>query len=88
MTRTFAIGDPGEKLKEIYQIVLDVAVIDAAKPGMTGVHQMQLLEIIFQTWLRGSIWTFYRTWDRFRDPRRTKRFFSCRKAICTRKCDH
>ncbi len=40
MTRTFAIGDPGEKLKEIYQIVLDaqLAVIDAAKPGMTGVQ--------------------------------------------------
>lgn len=38
MTRTFAIGDPGEKLKEIYQIVLDaqLAVIDAAKPGMMG----------------------------------------------------
>ena len=40
MTRTFAIGDPGEKLKEIYQVVLDaqLAVIDAAKPGMTGVQ--------------------------------------------------
>ncbi|MFV0561106.1 MAG: M24 family metallopeptidase [Enterococcus sp.] len=40
MTRTFAIGDPGEKLKEIYQIVLDaqLAVIDMAKPGLTGIQ--------------------------------------------------
>ncbi|SFH78688.1 M24 family metallopeptidase [Pisciglobus halotolerans] len=38
MTRTFAIGDPGEKLKEIYQLVLEaqLKVIDAAKPGITG----------------------------------------------------
>src|SRR5699024_9841493 len=40
MTRTFAIGDPGEKLKEIYQVVLEaqLKVIEAAKPGMTGVQ--------------------------------------------------
>jgi Xaa-Pro aminopeptidase len=40
MTRTFAIGDPGEKLKEIYQIVLDaqLQVLKAAKPGMTGIE--------------------------------------------------
>jgi Xaa-Pro aminopeptidase len=40
MTRTFAIGDPGEKIKEIYQIVLDaqLKVIDAAQPGVTGVQ--------------------------------------------------
>lgn len=40
MTRTFAIGDPGEKLKEIYQIVLDaqLKVLAAAKPGMTGIE--------------------------------------------------
>lgn len=40
MTRTFAMGDPGEKLKEIYQIVLDaqLAVLDAAKPGFTGIQ--------------------------------------------------
>lgn len=38
MTRTFAIGDPGEKLKEIYQIVLDaqLKVNEEAKAGMTG----------------------------------------------------
>ena len=38
MTRTFAIGDPGEKLKEIYQIVLEaqLAVLEVAKPGVTG----------------------------------------------------
>lgn len=40
MTRTFALGDPGEKLKEIYQIVKEAQelVIQAAKPGMTGVE--------------------------------------------------
>ena len=37
MTRTFAIGDPGEQLKEIYQIVLEaqLAVLEVAKPGVT-----------------------------------------------------
>lgn len=40
MTRTIALGDPGEKLKEIYQLVLDaqLKVIEVAKPGMTGVE--------------------------------------------------
>ena len=40
MTRTFAIGDPGEKLKEIYQIVLEaqLKVIEAAQPGLTGIQ--------------------------------------------------
>ncbi|MGX7195613.1 M24 family metallopeptidase [Enterococcus olivae] len=40
MTRTFSIGDPGEKLKEIYQIVLEaqLKVIEAAKPGITGIE--------------------------------------------------
>lgn len=39
MTRTFAIGDPGDKLKEIYKIVLEaqLKVIEAAKPGITGI---------------------------------------------------
>lgn len=38
MARTFAIGDPGEQLKEIYQIVLEaqLAVLEVAKPGVTG----------------------------------------------------
>lgn len=38
MTRTFALGDPGEELKEVYQIVLaaNQAVIAAAKAGSTG----------------------------------------------------
>ncbi|ROX92774.1 M24 family metallopeptidase [Enterococcus hirae] len=38
MTRTFANGDPGEQLKEIYQIVLEaqLAVLEVAKPGVTG----------------------------------------------------
>jgi Xaa-Pro aminopeptidase len=40
MTRTFAVGDPGEKLKEIYQIVLEAQekVLAIAKPGMTGIE--------------------------------------------------
>lgn len=40
MTRTFAIGDPGEKLKEVYQIVLDaqLKVNEAAKAGMSGIE--------------------------------------------------
>lgn len=38
MTRTFALGDPGDELKEVYQIVLaaNQAVIAAAKAGTTG----------------------------------------------------
>lgn len=40
MTRTFAIGDPGQKLKDIYQLVLEaqLMVTEAAKPGITGVE--------------------------------------------------
>lgn len=40
MTRTFAVGEPDEKLKEIYAITLEaqLKVIDAAKPGMSGVE--------------------------------------------------
>lgn len=40
MTRTFAIGDPGAKLKEIYQVVLEaqLKVLDAAKPKLTGIQ--------------------------------------------------
>lgn len=38
MTRTFALGDPGEELKKIHQIVLDanLKVTQAAKAGVTG----------------------------------------------------
>lgn len=38
MTRTFAIGDPGEQLKEVYEIVREAQrrVNEAAGPGMTG----------------------------------------------------
>lgn len=38
MTRTFALGDPGEELKKIHQIVLDanLKVTQAAKVGVTG----------------------------------------------------
>lgn len=40
MTRTFAIGDPGQKLKDIHQMVLEaqLMVSEAAKPGMTGIQ--------------------------------------------------
>ncbi len=38
MTRTFAVGDPGEQLKEIYEIVYQAnkKVNEVAKAGMTG----------------------------------------------------
>lgn len=38
MTRTISLGDPGEELKKIHQIVLDanLKVTEAAKPGVTG----------------------------------------------------
>lgn len=38
MTRTFAFGDPGDELKEIYQIVQDAHTLvnEKAKSGMTG----------------------------------------------------
>lgn len=38
MTRTFAVGDPGEELREIYAIVQEAnrRVTEAAKAGMTG----------------------------------------------------
>lgn len=38
MTRTFAVGDPGVKLKEIYEIVYQAnkKVTEAAKAGVTG----------------------------------------------------
>lgn len=40
MTRTFALGDPGEKLKEIYAIVKEAhaRVEQAARPGISGVE--------------------------------------------------
>ena len=40
MTRTISLGEPSEKLKEIYQVVKDAQqlVLDKAKPGMTGVE--------------------------------------------------
>ncbi|WYJ87839.1 proline dipeptidase [Enterococcus sp. 12C11_DIV0727] len=40
MTRTFAIGEPDSKLKDIYQIVLEaqLKVLDEAKPGLTGIQ--------------------------------------------------
>ncbi|MFD2387117.1 M24 family metallopeptidase [Enterococcus rivorum] len=40
MTRTFALGEPDSKLKEIHQIVLDaqLKVLDEARPGLTGIQ--------------------------------------------------
>ncbi|MEG0255820.1 MAG: Xaa-Pro peptidase family protein [Vagococcus sp.] len=40
MTRTISLGEPSEKLKEIYEIVKDAQqkVLDVAKPGMSGVE--------------------------------------------------
>ncbi|MBM7577560.1 M24 family metallopeptidase [Jeotgalibacillus terrae] len=38
MTRTLSVGEPEEKLKEIYQVTLDAQLkaMDEIKPGMTG----------------------------------------------------
>ena len=40
ITRTVAVGEPSEKMKEIYQIVLDAQVLGVGKigPGMTGIE--------------------------------------------------
>ncbi len=40
MTRTISLGEPSEKLREIYTIVKEAQqkVLDVAKPGMTGVE--------------------------------------------------
>ncbi|MHC5215883.1 M24 family metallopeptidase [Enterococcus sp. LJL128] len=40
MTRTFSVGEPAPKLKEIYQVVLEaqLKVLEAAKPGLTGIQ--------------------------------------------------
>ena len=40
MTRTISLGEPSEKLKEIYEIVREAQqkVLDVAKPGMTGIE--------------------------------------------------
>ncbi|WP_304608780.1 Xaa-Pro peptidase family protein [Planomicrobium sp. CPCC 101079] len=40
ITRTVAVGEPSEQLKEIYQIVLDSQVLGVEKigPGMTGIE--------------------------------------------------
>lgn len=45
ITRTFAIGDPGQELKDIYQIVLDAQlhVLAAAQVGVTGAQLMPSL---------------------------------------------
>lgn len=40
ITRTVAVGEPSEKMKEIYQIVLDAQILGVEKigPGMTGIE--------------------------------------------------
>ena len=40
ITRTVAVGEPSEQLKEIYQIVLDsqLLALEKVKPGMTGIE--------------------------------------------------
>ncbi|WP_271852505.1 M24 family metallopeptidase [Planococcus maritimus] len=40
ITRTVAVGEPSDKLKEIYNIVLDsqVLALEKIKPGMTGIE--------------------------------------------------
>lgn len=50
MTRTIALGDPGEELKNIHQRVLDaqLKVTAAAKPGMSGVALDQVARGYFE----------------------------------------
>ena len=40
ITRTIAVGEPSDKMKEIYQVVLDsqVLALQNIKPGMTGIE--------------------------------------------------
>lgn len=40
ITRTVALGDPGEKLKQVYKVVQDAqkAIIDAVQDGVSGKH--------------------------------------------------
>ncbi|WP_221300939.1 M24 family metallopeptidase [Planococcus koreensis] len=40
ITRTVAVGEPSDKMKEVYQIVLDsqVLALENIKPGMTGIE--------------------------------------------------
>ena len=40
MTRTISLGEPSDKLREIYEIVKEAQqrVLDAAKPGMSGIE--------------------------------------------------
>ncbi|MFP8782309.1 M24 family metallopeptidase [Planococcus plakortidis] len=40
ITRTVAVGEPSDKLKEIYQVVLDsqMLALEKIKPGMTGIE--------------------------------------------------
>ena len=49
ITRTFAIGEPDPKLKEIFNIVLtsQKKAIEQIKPGMTAKEEMLYLESIF-----------------------------------------
>ncbi len=71
ITRTFAIGEPDPKLKEIYQIVLEsqMKAINEIRPGMTGAEADAISSKLFRVkrvWKR--IWTFTRTWYWFRNP--------------------
>lgn len=52
MTRTFAVGDPGEQMKEIYEIVYQAnkKVNEVAKAGMTGAE----LDAIARDYIAGK----------------------------------
>ncbi len=51
MTRTIAVGDPGEKLKEIYAIVLEAQIYgnEHIRPGITGKEADEMVRNIIAT---------------------------------------
>ena len=73
ITRTFAVGEPDPKMKEIYNIVLSsqIKAINEIRPGMT-VQEADALSRDYMTHMVWSrIWSFIRAWHWFRYSRRT-----------------
>ena len=50
ITRTVAVGEPSDKLKEIYAVTLEAQelALKSIKPGMTGIEADELQEIILR----------------------------------------
>ena len=69
ITRTIAVGEPSDKLKEMYKVVLEsqLLALEKVKPGMTGIEADAIArDYIEVKRLRRSIWTFNWSWDWFR----------------------